>query len=66
MDAVTSTIPYHGVMKIEWNKVTWYSKLATLIVFIGTFVLAFAFGMLYENAYVQEQLAAVAAFSSSR
>ena len=53
-------------MKIEWNKVTWYSKLATLIVFIGTFVLAFAFGMLYENAYVQEQLAAVAAFSSSR
>lgn len=31
-------------MKIEFNKVTWYSKLFALIVFIGSFFLAFYLG----------------------
>jgi len=31
-------------MKIEFNKVTWYSKLLALLVFIGSFLLAFYLG----------------------
>jgi len=31
-------------MKIEFNKVTWYSKLITIIVFICTCVIAFYLG----------------------
>ena len=37
-------------MKIEWNKVTWYSKLLAIIVFVATFALAFKLGMAYEDA----------------
>jgi hypothetical protein len=36
-------------MKIEFNKVTWYSKLLAIIVFVGTFVLAFWLGGLYHQ-----------------
>lgn len=36
-------------MKIEWNKVTWYSKLLAIIVFVATFWLAFCFGVQYEK-----------------
>jgi len=35
-------------MKIEWNKVTWYSKLAAVIIYVGTFALAFYLGRMYE------------------
>lgn len=35
-------------MKIEWNKVTWYSKVAAVVVFVLTFILAFKLGMAYE------------------
>lgn len=31
-------------MKIEWNKVTWYSKLAAVILFVGVFILGFLLG----------------------
>lgn len=37
-------------MKIELNKPTWYSKLLALIVYIGTFFLAFYLGQKYEAA----------------
>lgn len=32
-------------MKIEWNRVTWYSKLIAVIVFVGTFFVGFWLGM---------------------
>ena len=31
-------------MKIEWNKVTWYSKLIAVIVFVATFFVGFYLG----------------------
>ncbi|GEM_PF-1993348 len=37
-------------MKIEWNKVTWYSKLAAVVLFVGVAVGAFWFGRWYEDA----------------
>ncbi len=36
-------------MKIHFNKVTWYSKLAAVIVFVGTFALAFYLGVQYGS-----------------
>ena len=39
-------------MKIEWNKVTWYSKLLAVVVFLATFVVAFNLGILYEQAHI--------------
>jgi hypothetical protein len=35
-------------MKIRWNKVTWYSKLAAVIIFGLTFVLGLLLGMQYQ------------------
>ena len=32
--------------KIEWNKVTWYSKLLAVVVFIATFIIAFKLGII--------------------
>ncbi|HUY05354.1 MAG TPA: hypothetical protein VMV62_01395 [Candidatus Paceibacterota bacterium] len=43
-------------MKIEWNKVTWYSKLAAVIVFLATFLIAFNLGILWEKAAVETAL----------
>jgi hypothetical protein len=41
-------------MAIEWNKVTWYSKLAAVIVFVGTFFLGFWLGtMKAEKVYIE-------------
>ncbi len=37
-------------MTIEWNRVTWYSKLAAVVLFVGTFVLAFWLGTAWEAA----------------
>ena len=40
-------------MKIEWNKVTWYSKLAAVILFIGVLFLGIWLGMQYQYAVDQ-------------
>jgi heme/copper-type cytochrome/quinol oxidase subunit 1 len=37
-------------MTIEWNKVTWYSKLAAVILGVGIFVLGIYLGMTIEKA----------------
>jgi len=37
-------------MNIEWNKVTWYSKLAALVIFGGTFLVAFYLGSEYRGS----------------
>jgi membrane-bound inhibitor of C-type lysozyme len=37
-------------MKIEYNKVTWYSKLLAIIIYIATFFLAYCLGQKYEQA----------------
>ncbi|GEM_PF-4528308 len=34
---------------IQWNKVTWYSKLAAIILFGGVFVLGLVLGMKYQE-----------------
>ncbi len=39
--------------KIEWNRVTWYSKLAAVVVFLGTFLVAFNLGVLWEQVHVE-------------
>jgi membrane-bound inhibitor of C-type lysozyme len=36
-------------MKIEFNKVTWYSKVLAIIVYIGTLFLGFWLGQKYES-----------------
>jgi len=35
---------YNSVMKIEWNKVTWYSKVAAVVLFVLTFYIGFNLG----------------------
>ena len=35
---------------IKWNEVTWYSKIVAVIVYVGTFFLAFHLGAVYEAA----------------
>ena len=37
-------------MKIEWNKVTWYSKAIAVLVFIATFFIGLECGLLYQQA----------------
>lgn len=36
-------------MTIEWNKVTWYSKLLAVIIFVATFWIAFYLGEQYRE-----------------
>ncbi len=43
-------------MTIEWNKVTWYSKLAAVVVFLATFLIAFNLGVLWEQTHIQTAL----------
>ncbi|HVB19732.1 MAG TPA: hypothetical protein VNF51_00375 [Candidatus Paceibacterota bacterium] len=43
-------------MHIKWNTVTWYSKLAAVVVFLGTFLIAFNLGILYEQVHVENAL----------
>lgn len=38
-------------MVIQWNKVTWYSKLLAVVLFILTFALAFYFGVEFQKAW---------------
>jgi membrane-bound inhibitor of C-type lysozyme len=37
-------------MKIEWNKVTWYSKLVAVVLFVGVFYLGFYIGGFVSSA----------------
>ena len=37
---------------IEWNRVTWYSKLVAVVVFLATFFIAFNLGILWEQARI--------------
>ncbi len=45
-------------MKIEWNRVTWYSKLLAVVVFLATFVVAFNLGILWEQANIETAITA--------
>ena len=50
-------------MRIEWNKVTWYSKLAAAIIFVATFFIGFYLGRQYEAARITANHAEEAAQS---
>ena len=41
-----------GRMGIEWNRVTWYSKLLAIVVFVATFAVAFNLGILWEETQI--------------
>ncbi|MBP9839912.1 MAG: hypothetical protein KBC44_02945, partial [Candidatus Pacebacteria bacterium] len=43
-------------MNIEWNKVTWYSKLVAVILFTATFYLGFNLGKESEKVRVQNEV----------
>ena len=43
-------------MAIEWNKVTWYSKLAAVVVFLATFLIAFDLGIFWEQIHLETAL----------
>lgn len=40
-------------MNIEWNKVTWYSKVVAIILFVVVFYLGFYTGKIYEQVKLQ-------------
>lgn len=44
-------------MKIQWNKVTWYSKLAAVILGVGILVLGIYIGVLYQQGKDAMELA---------
>lgn len=46
-------------MRIEWNRVTWYSKLLAAAVFLAMFIVAFNLGILYEQARIGAMLTAI-------
>lgn len=50
-------ICYNASMKIEWNKVTWYSKLAAVVLFVLVLWLGISFGEQYQKALNDQQLA---------
>jgi hypothetical protein len=43
-------------MHIEWNTVTWYSKLIAVLVFVATFAIAFYLGIAWERIHVEASL----------
>jgi len=45
-----------ALRKIEWNKVTWYSKIFAVIVFLAVFVVAFYLGRIYEVQKTSEMM----------
>ena len=51
-------------MTIEWNKVTWYSKVLALALFVALPFIGFYFGVKYENA--REKAAQINIFSIER
>jgi hypothetical protein len=48
-------------MKIEWNKVTWYSKVAAIVVGVGIFFLGFYLGAWSER--VKDQVGSISTAS---
>lgn len=52
-------------MHIEWNRVTWYSKIAAIVLGVGIFALGFCLGTLqqttneYQNATIDETVSAI-------
>ena len=42
---------YYFCMKIEWNTVTWYSKLIAVVLYVGTFSIAYSMGVAMERAH---------------
>ena len=45
----------HGMlflMEIEWNTVTWYSKLLAVVLYVGTFFIAYSMGVAMERARI--------------
>ncbi len=44
---------------IEWNKVTWYSKLLSVAVFVATFLIAFDLGAISEQAHIAAGITAL-------
>jgi hypothetical protein len=46
-------------MNIQWNQVTWYSKLLAVVLFVATFIIAFNLGMLYEQTSMMTSVVAV-------
>lgn len=47
---------YNRGMNLQWNRVTWYSKLLAVIVFVGTFAIAFYLGITWEQVQVESVL----------
>lgn len=45
-------------MKIQWNKVTWYSKIAAVVLGIGIFALGIYVGVLYQRGLDAIEIAA--------
>lgn len=43
-------------MAIQWNTVTWYSKLLAVAVFLATFMIAFQLGALWEATRIEGSL----------
>lgn len=43
-------------MSIEWNRVTWYSKLLAGVVFLAAFIIAFNLGILYQQVRINTAL----------
>ena len=39
-------------MALEWNRVTWYSKLVAVLLFVATFAGAFYLGIAWEEAHI--------------
>ncbi len=37
-------------MKIEWKKVTWYSQIIAIVIFVAVFFVGFFFGKKYESS----------------
>ncbi len=52
-------------MQIVWNKVTWYSQAAALIIFVGCFVVAFSLGVRWEKSHMEATLAAHSAVATT-
>lgn len=48
-------------MSIEWNRVTWYSNVSAVVVFLMTFAIAFVLGVKWEQKQIGESLSSVPA-----
>lgn len=53
------------MLPIVWNKVTWYSQAAALVIFVGCFVIAFALGVRWEKTHLEATLAVHSAVTTT-